>query len=87
MAEEAVVISKKSPVGMLWLDDKGSLGERIERACGYYEKKYGKVATWARVSKKDEDGLEFPKGVDIGYDDTVLPFHVWVGGDDADELD
>jgi hypothetical protein len=80
MAEEAV-INDSERIGMLWLDDKGSLGERIERACGYYEKKYGRRATWARVNKRDEDGLEFPKGVDIGFDDTVLPFHVWVGGD------
>jgi hypothetical protein len=84
MAEEALVISKKSPVGMLWLDDKGALGERVKRAVEYYERKYGERVTWARVCRLDDDWEgELPQGVEVEFDNHVLPFHVWVGAGDA----
>ena len=74
MAEEA-------NVGMLWYDDKGSLGERIARAKEYYERKYGRRAAWARVNKGDVDGVV---GVRVEWDSTILPFHIWIGADDED---
>ena len=81
MAEEALV----GRVGMLWYDDRGNLGERIVRAKEYYEVKYGRAATWARVNKKDVDGVEWPEiGLEIEWDSTVLPFHIWIGSDDED---
>ena len=72
-------MAKETHIGMLWFDDKGSLGERVKRAVEYYERKYGKRATWARVGEKVEGEFK----LDVKEDSTVLPFHVWVGADDA----
>jgi hypothetical protein len=87
MAEEAVVsVVRDEPqrVGMLWFDNKGTLAERVGRAVRHYERKYGERVTWARVCRLDDDWEgELPQGVEVEFDNHVLPFHVWVGAGDA----
>lgn len=81
MAKEAVV----SRVGMLWYDDQGTLGERLARASRYYARKYGGKATWAQVNNADYKDGEYKVRVEAS--ETILPFHIWIGGDDYNEAD
>jgi hypothetical protein len=68
--------------GMLWFDNNpaSDLAQKVDRAAGYYQQKYGKAPTTCLVNPKmlvDGD----PKGcsLDIKTNQIVLHHHLWIG--------
>lgn len=72
-------------VGMLWLDDdkQRPLAEKVQRAVEYYQDKYGCVATLCLVNSAALAGETAVAGVKVQGSATVLPYHFWVGRDEA----
>jgi hypothetical protein len=80
--------------GMLWFDNsQGELEVKIQKACEYYEKKYGRkpdlvlahpttmgVGNWPK-NIKTINGIE----VTIRAYRPVLPGHIWVGIEDKEQ--
>jgi hypothetical protein len=73
----------KMQVGMMWFDGdhKRSLEERIERAAGYYQTKYGARPDLCYVHPEmDEQGeIKQACGVTVRTSPEVLPEHFWLG--------
>lgn len=69
-------------VGMMWFDSdhQRSLGERIERAAGYYQTKYGARPDLCYVHPAmAESGQVGAAGVTLRTSTEVLPEHFWLG--------
>lgn len=70
--------------GMLWYDNnpKRNLGEKIERAATYYEKKFGRAPNECVVNPAMlVNGKENPQALKVTSSPTILPNHLWIGYD------
>lgn len=76
-------------VGMLWFDGdhRAPLGERIARACAYYEQKYGEQPNLCFInpqSAASEEGLA-DSLIRVEVSASVLPDHFWIGVEEQPE--
>ena len=70
--------------GMLWYDNnpKRDLGEKIERASSYYEKKFGRAPNECVVNPAMlGNGKEKSQALKVTSSATILPNHLWIGFD------
>lgn len=72
-------------VGMLWLDDdkERPFAEKVQRAVEYYQDKYGRMATLCLVNSAALAGETAVAGVKVKGSATVLPYHFWLGQEEA----
>jgi len=69
-------------VGMLWFDNDPSseLEDKISRAAGYYEKKYGMTPDLCFVHPSMLKNKTLPSSsIQIKTDRSILPNHFWIG--------
>jgi len=75
-------------IGMLWFDNdsKSGLGNRVQRAAEYYQRKYGKTPNLCYVhpsmlspAQPETETILTANGVQVRPLSTVLPNHFWIG--------
>jgi hypothetical protein len=69
-------------VGMLWYDNdpKADLQTKINRAVGYYEKKYGLTPDLCYVNPSMlRNHTIKPGAIDVQANRSILPNHLWIG--------
>ena len=68
--------------GMLWFDNNPSsdLAQKVDRAVGYYQQKYGKTPTTCLVNPEMlSDGEPKNCSIDIKSNHIILHHHLWIG--------
>jgi hypothetical protein len=69
-------------VGMLWFDNdpQADLETKINRAAGYYEKKYGLTPDLCYVHPSMVKNITLKtSAIDIQTNRSLLPNHLWIG--------
>jgi len=76
-------------IGMLWFDGdrKVELGQRIERAAGYYRSKYGQRPNvcFVHPATVNGDAPKLATGIEVRTSLAVLPDHFWLGVEEAQD--
>lgn len=65
--------------GMLWCDNTGTFGERVERAASYYQRKYGVRPTVVFANPKDAGSYREAAGLSVKSSRSVQKDHLWLG--------
>lgn len=67
-------------IGMMWMDaSSDDLKVKIERAAGYYWKKYGQVPNLCFVHPSMLPNPVPPGLIELRSNRSILPNHFWVG--------
>jgi hypothetical protein len=70
----------------MWLDDSGDpIEKQVRRAVEYYEKKHARTAKKVLLNSSLEGKssvLDKIEGIEVGFADNVLTYHIWVGEGD-----
>ncbi len=74
--------------GMLWFDNsQTALNIKIQKACEYYERKYGRKPDLVLLHPSMLDGnthLLLINGLKVHPYRPVLPGHIWIGIEDKE---
>lgn len=78
--------------GMLWFDNSpSSLSVKIQKAAGYYQKKYGHAVNLCLVNPNvDISEIGSPgdiDGISVRTSKFVLPDHLWLGVEEKQETE
>lgn len=66
--------------GLLWFDTNGQLAEKIDRAAGRYQSRFGCRPTLCYINAADFDGQpETINGIRLRPALNIQPHHLWIG--------
>lgn len=69
-------------IGMMWFDPdpKTDLADKIARAAGYYQHKYGSTPNLCFVHPQALEGISLDGStIEVRPSRSVLPHHLWLG--------